>query len=130
INEFLPDAEVFIDRRVMRIIHRFENVHIPIMREQDHPIKSSPRGACVILSTMPPPIRGRLELINGDFSLHDDFAATINFVRRVNPRICVVVHSPPDKFSYTGMTLEQVLINDPDLRTSFIFPQTGEPFEL
>ncbi|MBR2734167.1 MAG: MBL fold metallo-hydrolase [Selenomonadaceae bacterium] len=130
INKFLPDAEVFIDRRVMRIVHRFENVHIPIMREQDHPMKFFPRGPCVVLSTMPPPVRARLEIINGDFSLHDDFAATIDFVRRVKPRTCVVVHSPPDKFFHAGATIEQVLINDPDLRTNFIFPQTGEPFEL
>ena len=130
INKFLPDAEIFIDERVMKIVRRFENVHIPIMREQDHPLKIFPRGPCIILSTMPPPLRMRMEILDGDFSLHDDFAATVDFVRRINPKICVVVHSPPDKIFRTGTTLEQVLINDPDSRTSFIFPQTGEPFEL
>jgi len=130
INKFLPDAEVFIDGRVMKIIRRFENVHIPIMREQDHPMKFFPRGPCVVLSTMPPPARSHMEILNGDFSLHDDFLTTVEFVRRVNPKICVVVHSPPDKLFHTSTTLEQVLMADADCRTSFIFPQVGEPFEL
>ena len=130
INKFLPQAEIFIDERVMKIVRRFENVHIPIMREQNHPLKFLPHEPCVILSTRPPPVCIGLEILNGDFSLHDDFAATVDFVRRVNPKICVVVHSPPDKLFHADTTLEQVLINDPDSRTSFIFPKTAEPFEL
>ena len=130
INNFLPDAEIFIDRRVMKIVSRFENVHIPIMREQDRPLTNFPRGPCIVLSTMPPPLKSRMEILDGDFSLHDDFPATVDFVRRVNPKVCVVVHSPPDKIFHANCTLEQVLLNDPDSRTSFIFPQIGEPFEL
>ena len=130
INKFLPQAEIFIDERVMKIVHRFENLHIPIMREQNHPLSTFPRPPCVILSTKPPPVYSGLEILNGDFSLHDDFTATVDFVRRVNPKTCVVVHSPPDKFFREGTTLEQVLINDPDSRTGFIFPKTSEPFEL
>ena len=130
INKFLPQAEIFIDERVMRIVHRFENLRIPIMREQNHSLNILPRAPCVILSTLPPPPHSGLEIVNADFSLHDDFNATVEFVRRINPKICVVVHSPPDKIFRTSTTLEQVLINDPDSRTSFIFPKTGEPFEL
>ncbi len=130
INKFLPHAEIFIDEQVMKIVRRFENLHIPIMREQNHPLSHFPREPHVILSTRPPPPRTGFEILKGDFSLHDDFSATVDFVRRINPKICVVVHSPPDKIFHAGMTLEQVLINDPDSRTSFIFPRTGEPFEL
>ena len=130
INKFLPHVEIFIDERVMKIVHRFENLHIPIMSEQNHPLNALPRVPHVVLSTRPPPLRTSFEILKGDFSLHDDFAATVEFVRRINPKICVVVHSPPDKIFHTGRTLEQVLINDPDSRTSFIFPKTGEPFEL
>ena len=130
INKFLPEAEILIDNRVMRIVHRFENLRIPIMSEQNHSINYMPRGPCVILSTQPPPLHSGLEILNGDFSLHDDFVATVEFVRHVNPKTCVVVHSPPDKLFHAGTTLEQVLMNDPDSRTSFIFPNSCEPFEL
>ena len=130
INKFLPDAEIFIDNRVMKIVYRFENLRIPIMSERDHSLNTLPRAPCIILSTQAPPPHSSLEVLNGDFSLHDDFAATVEFVRRVNPRTCVVVHSPPDKLFHAGTTLEQVLMNDPDSRTSFIFPNTCEPFEL
>ncbi len=130
INKFLPQAEIFIDERVMNIVYRFENVRIPIMSERNHPLNILPRAPCVILSTMPPPLHSGLEILDGDFSLHDDFAATVEFVRRVNPKTCVVVHSPPDKIYHSTTTLEQVLINDPDSRTSFIFPKTCESFEL
>ena len=130
INKFLPNAEIFIDERVMKIVRRFENLHIPIMNEHDRPLIFFPQRPGVILSTAPPPVNSNMEIVNGDFSLHDDFAATVEFVRRVNPKICVVVHSPPDQRFNAGTTLEQVLINDPDSRTSFVFPETCEPFEL
>lgn len=130
INKFMPNAQIFIDKQVMKIVHRFENLHIPIMREQNHSLNFLPRGPCVILSTQPPPLHSSLEILNGDFSLHDDFLATVDFVRQVNPKTCVVVHSPPDKIYHADTTLEQILINDPDSRTSFIFPNTCEPFEL
>ncbi len=130
INKFLPNAEIFIDERVMRIVRRFENLHIPIMNEHDRPLIFFPRKPSVILSTAPPPMNSGMEIVNGDFSLHDDFAATVNFVRRVNPKICAVVHSPPDQRFHASTTLEQVLITDPDSRTSFVFPETCEPFEL
>ena len=130
INKFLPDAEIFIDNRVMKIVYRFENLRIPIMSERDHSLNTLPRAPCVILSTQAPPLHSGLEVLNGDFSLHDDFAATVDFVRQVNPRTCVVVHSPNDKIFHAGTTLEQVLMNDPDSRTSFIFPNACEPFEL
>lgn len=130
INKFLPHAEIFIDEGVMKIIRRFENLGIPIMREQDHTLSELQSGANVILSTRPPPLRTRLEVLNVDFSLHDDFATTVEFVRYLNPEICVVVHSPPDKLYHTNLTLAHALIDDPDCATNFIFPQTGEPFEL
>ena len=130
INKFLPNAEIFIDERVMKIVRRFENVHIPIMNEHDHPLIFFPRKPCVILSAAPPPVNSNMVIVNGDFSLHDDFAATVNFVRRVNPKTCVVVHSPPDQRFHAGTTLEQILMSDADSRTSFIFPETCEAFEL
>lgn len=130
INKFLPQAEIFIDEGVMKIIRRFENLNISIMREQDHSLSELSRGAHVILSTRPPPLRTRAEILNVDFSLHDDFVTTVDFVRRLNPEICIVVHSPPDKLYQTNSTLAHALIEDPECATSFIFPQTGEPFEL
>ena len=132
INEYLPHAEIFIDERVMKIIHRFENLHIQIMREQDHPISDISSVPRVILSTRPPPTSSSFEVLNGDFSLHDDFATTVDFVRRINPEICIVVHSPPppDEVSSAGMTIEHVVTADPESRIKFIFPQPGEPFEF
>ncbi|MCR5833415.1 MAG: MBL fold metallo-hydrolase [Selenomonadaceae bacterium] len=130
INKFLPTVRVVIDERVMQIVHRFEKVQIPIMTDKDYPLSSMPRSPYIILSTLPPPAHTRLKIVFGDFSLHDDFPATVDFVRRVNPKVCVVVHSPPDKLYHTDTTLEQVLINDPDSDTSFVFPRTGELFEL
>lgn len=129
INKFLPNVEVFIDDKVMDVVHSFEAAQIRVMNAQDHPLSNFSYTPSVIISTEPPPHRS-FWIVNSNFSLHDDFEAVVNFVRRINPKICVVVHSPPDRNFFSGETVEQVLISDPTSRTDFIFPETGEVFEI
>lgn len=130
LNKFLPDAEIFVDTQVMAIVHCFEDMHIKVMNARDHPLNLFPSEPCVVISTETPPNFSSCEIINCDFSLHDDFEAVVNFVSRINPELCVVVHSPPDKVFGSNITLEQVLANAPDSRTRFIFPEVCAPFEF
>lgn len=128
LNKFLPNVEVFIDDKVMEVIYSFESARISVMNAQDHPLSNFSYKPSVIISTKPPLHRG-FWIINCNFSLHDDFEATANFLRRVNPELCVIVHSPHDNF-FSGENIAQVLIRDPVSRTDFVFPKTGEEIEL
>ncbi len=129
INKFLPDVEIFIDAQIMKLVHCFEELHIPIINERIRPLEFFADKPCVVFSTEPPPRYKRFEIIRKSFSLHDDFQSVANFVRKINPKICIVVHSPPDR-TYNPRTIEQVLMNEPDSRTNFIFPKNFEPFEI
>lgn len=129
LNKFLPNVEVFIDDKVMDVVHNFEAAKIRVMNAHDHPLRNFSYAPSVIISTEPPPYRD-FWFVNSNFSLHDDFKAVVDFVRRVNPKTCVVVHSPPDKNFLSGETIEQVLIREPTSRTDFIFPETGEVFKI
>lgn len=129
IKKYLPRAEIFMDNRVMQMIHCFEAQHVPIMNVHMHPLEGFVRIPSVIVSTHQPKIFRDTEIIDANFSLHDDFDSVVNLVAKVNPKVCIVVHSPPDKFN-VNMTLEQALIRNADSRTKFIFPKLLEPFEI
>lgn len=129
INKFLPNVEVFIDAPIMKLIYSFESLNIPVMTANNHPLKYLPREG-VILSTFPPLYHSNIEVIPCEFSLHDDFNATVNFIKKINPATCIVIHAPPDRKFFSDFTVEQVLINEPNCRTNFIFPKDYEPFEI
>ncbi|MBQ7704379.1 MAG: MBL fold metallo-hydrolase [Selenomonadaceae bacterium] len=131
INKFLPNVEIFIDKPIMNLIYSFEQLKIPVMKAQDHPLDYFSEKPGVILSVFkPPPYFWNYEIIPCDFSLHDDFNATVEFVEKINPKTCIVVHSPPDKKYFSDFTIEQALITSPDSRTNFIFPEDFTPIEF
>ncbi len=131
LNKFLPGVEIFIDAPIMNLVHCFEGLQIPVMTAQDHPLNYSlARGGVILSIFQPPPYASVFENIPCDFALHDDFKATANFVRRINPKTCIVVHSPPDKKFHSDFTIEQILVREPDSRTNFIFPEDFVPFEI
>ena len=129
VSQYLPYTEIFIDERVMKTVRCFEEQHVPIMTVNTHPLTSTLKAPCVIFSTFPPQHLYHTDFVNCNFSLHDDFQSVVNLVERVNPKICVVVHSPPDKKFYRT-TIEQVIMKNPDSQTSFIFPELCQPFEI
>lgn len=124
LNKFLPDAEIFFDRQVMKVVGVFEDLQIKVLTARNRSMDYFSYEPCVIISTQAPPRSYRCEVISCDFSLHDDFEAAADFVRRVNPETCIVVHSP--HFS-SRTTIARALL---DCRTSFIFPESGEIFNI
>jgi len=129
INKFLPKTEIFIGDRILGTIHCFEEQYISIMTPNTHPLRNFVKSPSVILSTYPPKPRRDTDIVTCNFSLHDDFHSVVKLVEKINPKICVVVHSPPDKTA-TDTTIEQILMRSPDSQTSFIFPEYCQPFEL
>lgn len=129
INKFLPNTEMFIGDPILKTIHCFEEQYIPVMTTNTHPLRNFVKSPSVIFSTKLPRPRRDTDIINCNFSLHDDFNSVVKLIEKINPKSCVVVHCPPDRNS-SDTTIEQVLMRNPDSRTSFIFPDYCQPFEL
>lgn len=67
------------------------------------------------------------DVINVDFTLHDDYKEMKEFIKKINPKKAVIVHTGKDDGTYT---IEQDLLNDPNCRTQFIFAENGEMYYL
>ena len=69
------------------------------------------------------------ERIDIKYSLHDDFEDIINFVKRINPKTAIIVHSPASN-DENDETIEQHLMLDANCRTQFIFAENQEIYVL
>ncbi len=106
-----------------------ETLGIPILNENTLPLhQGSYHNPHIILSTETCPNPWRYEVLKADFTLHDNFMETIEFVKQMNPELAIVVHSPPDKTQ--DITIEQYLLRDPQCHTQFIFPEANEIYTL
>lgn len=120
---------IFIDKYIYSLVNAMENLGIPILNEKISPFTNKKFFPHVVVGTALYPPDSSYTLIRGDFTLHDDFNETIEFVKRVNPKLAVVVHSPPSIYE-NNITIEQPLLRDADCRTQFIFAETDEIYNL
>lgn len=126
------EVPVYIGRSVFEVVRRFDEVGIPILGKNnllDNGFR--PPGLHVVISSLPADrdIRARYHYVDGDVPLHDGFADTLEFIRRINPRRAVVVHSPPS-LRDDDESVEQYLMYDAGCRTQFIFPENGDYITL
>lgn len=128
LNESL-DVPIYLDDSVMRLIKRFEHKFIRVMRENNFPLGVGRKFFPNVVLSMDPRFQfdPRYDRLDEDFSLHDDFNETVQFVKRLNPKTAVVVHSPPP-FDPFDTTIEQTLMNDADCRTQFVFANDCEAY--
>lgn len=133
INQVLGGVvPVYIDRSVLDVVRRFDAAGIPLLDRNnflyDGLVK---RGTHVVISshTADRELRASYVYVDGDVPLHDDFADTLEFIRRINPRRAVIVHSPPSARPDDD-SVEQYLMCEADCRTQFLFPENGEYITL
>ena len=123
------DVPIYLDDFALRLSERLETQFIRVRRENNFPLgvehKKFPN---IVLSRDPRfPFDPRYERLDEDFSLHDDFNDIVEFVKKINPKTAVVVHSPPSSDPFDE-TIEQTLMNDADCRTQFVFAAEGESY--
>lgn len=123
------NVEIYLDSSIMEVVSYMEKVGIPMLAANNHPIlpTSMSHPHIIIGTRAPASIAKNYSVCNVDFTLHDDYAKTIEFVKKINPKQAVIVHCSE---SYTNHSIEQELMLDPDCRTQFIFPDTGILFHL
>ena len=123
------DIPIYLDDFALRLVERLEDQFIRIRRENNYPLSVEPRKyPNVVLSKDPRfPFDPRYERLDEDFALHDDFNDTVEFIKKINPKTAVLVHSPPSTDPF-DMTVEQCLMNDAECRTQFVFANDGEAY--
>ena len=128
LNEHL-NVPIYLDDFARRLSERLENQFIQVRRENNYPLSADNRKfPNVVLSRDPRfPFDPRYERLDEDFSLHDDFNDTVEFIKKINPKTAVIVHSPPSLDPF-DVTVEQQLMSDADCRTQFVFANDGEAY--
>lgn len=133
LNEYLSkEIKIYIDEKIYSVICSFENLNRQILQKNNYRLTDNTvlDGKYIILST-----RKRKTLLNEnrfmscDFSLHDSFEETIDFIKKINPRKAVIVHSPGED-NEDIETVEQRLLLDTECNTDFIFPEEQIPYIL
>lgn len=69
------------------------------------------------------------EEANMNFSLHEDFNDMKMMIKKLNPKVAVMVHCATP-FLETDATIEQEVLNDAECRTQFIFAEESEIYIL
>lgn len=129
-SDLLQHVPIYLDRHMMATVHALEALGIPVLTAQDYPLAALQGGRQVVVLAGEAPGFGYAGFtrIEGDqFALHDDFAQTAAFLRRVDPALAVIVHCTPPQ---DEETVESVLLRDGGCRTQFLFPADGTMYEI
>jgi len=123
---------VYIDTSVYPIIRHMENVSLPLIKDNVFPfVPKRCSWPHIILSANNYLYSPKCyELVTVDFTIHDDFDETVDFIKKLNPRTAIMVHCASVRETDTGMTVEQILMRDADSRTQFIFAENEEIYRI
>lgn len=129
---FVEKIPVYIDSSVYPIIKHMEELSLPLIKDNVFPFVPERCDWPHIILSANNHLYSHLhyELVIVDFSIHDDFSETVDFIKKINPKISIMVHCASVKETDTGMTVEQVLMRDADCRTQFIFAENEEIYRI
>ncbi|MBR2216167.1 MAG: MBL fold metallo-hydrolase [Selenomonadaceae bacterium] len=124
------DYPLFIDDNIYAVVRAMESLGIPVLSKNVAPLGVQRHDeAHAVIGTAKWPPRGHYRTVYGDFSLHDDFAATVDFIKEINPKIAFIVHSPPSRY-HDRRTLEQEIMADARCHTQCIFAENEDIYEF
>ena len=133
LNERLSrNVRIYIDEMLYAVIRQFEKAGVPVIDARNHlfsgsDIDPSPH-VTITADRTARPLGGQWTLMDASFTLHDGFDETAAFIKKINSKTAVVVHSPcKDAWD---KTVEQELALDSECRTQFIFAENGQAYLL
>lgn len=132
LNEWNVDkVPVYLDRQVMDVVQKMEQMSIPILDMEQKMIEGTvPKEPHILITNRRGGFFGRFyREINIEFSLHGDFSDMQEFIRKVNPKKAVIVHCAKEHSPF-DQTIEQVMMMDGECRTQFIFAEEKEIYQL
>lgn len=128
-QKYGQNIPVYISKSIWRLIKQLEDTGLRILEDKNYLYQNTllPES-CIYISTSGEQRVYDARYVNVDFALHDDFKQMLGFIKLVNPKTAIVVHSPGNKDS--GDTIEQYIVRDSDCRTDFIFPNTYDIYQF
>jgi len=88
-------------------------------------LQATPTGENVILNRSDGPQRVRCEIKHYDFTSHAQREDILNYIRRTNPRQCLLVHGDPD-----AMEWFEAQLHDQCPKMNVIIPEPGKWLDL
>ncbi len=129
------NVPVYIDRSVLGVVEKMEQLSVPILGSNDRVMMADtshafPREPHIYVTAQGEGCDLRsYENVRVDFSLHEDFTEMEGFIRKINPKQAVLVHCAKE-YSTEDPTIEQVMMLDGECRTQFIFAEEKEIYRL
>lgn len=123
------EIPIVTDESVMNLVRKIEQLQIPILTRNNKLLGANTDKPHIYLSA----VRGKkvygYEEVNMDFSLHEDFNDMKMMIKKLNPKVAVMVHCA-NAFLETDATIEQEILSDAECRTQFIFAEESEIYIL
>ncbi|MFQ7001759.1 MAG: MBL fold metallo-hydrolase [Clostridium sp.] len=129
-NERKLKYKIYLDDNLMRTINKLEEGSIPILSENNYIYEDlcNINKSSIIIGNINI-FNKEYKQIDVDFSLHVDFDDIVKFIKKLNPKLAVMVHCGEEKKDNL-CTVEQELMRDGDSITQFIFPNEEEIYKL
>ena len=129
LNSFVPPfIKIYVDPYIYGVVRELERLNVQIFQRNNYLLSenSDLSAQHIILSTRRQSgYFSQYAHVDGNFSLHDSFEETLHFIKQINSRDAVIIHSPGN-LDGSVETVEQRLVFDPDCRTQFLFPEEQE----
>lgn len=133
LNEFVAkDIKIYIDEGIYNLIGEMETFNLQMLQRNNYRLSENSNlyDRCIVLSARKKPrFLDHFSYIKADYSLHDTFENTLNFIKKINPQQAVIVHSPNNSDCELE-TVEQRLMYDAECRTQFLFPEEQELYSF
>lgn len=122
---------IYLDGSIMSMVENMEKLSVPIIAPTNRVMGADIPKEPHIYLTAGNRMYGmdNYRDIKVDFSLHEDFPDMKEFIKRINPRLAVLVHCGKEQ-SVFDKTIEQEMMKDVDCRTQFIFAEEREIYRL
>lgn len=123
---------VYIDNAILQIVQIMERLSIPILTGDNYvtgsnSCRSRGEGITLVMGRdHVPDCQNEKEI---SFTLHEDFDEMREFIRRLNPRQAIIVHTAPAQ-SINDDTIEQIIMREENCQTQFIFAEDQQCYIL
>lgn len=125
----LSHVPIYIDNSIMNVIDKIERLYFPILDKINYYNLEKNQDGPYIYITSKYVENICDKFLKFDFSLHDDFNETIEFIKRINAEKIYVVHCE-DYYSKYDYDIKQVLEKDINFKSQLIFAQEKELYKL
>lgn len=119
---------IYVDKAVANVVHAMERKNISIMKSFNHPAlygKMSKSGF-IVSDKKNVNFKDILNVEHIDFSLHDDYFQTIDFIKKINPKSVVFVHVAPTKYNDD----ECISTSNLDMKSNVLYAEDGMIYKL